>query len=93
MKIDGQRRTLTGRMQDFTWHLTNVYAPNDCKEREATLGELASAKGLFSGSWFLCWDLTLQYFHHKRRKGPESQKNTDFAEFISLKIWAKWIWC
>lgn len=52
MKIDGQRRTLTGRMQDFTWHLTNVYAPNDCKEREATLGELASAKAYSVGLGF-----------------------------------------
>lgn len=37
-----------GKNQDFKWHLTGVYAPNDRVEREDTWWEVGAARGLFN---------------------------------------------
>lgn len=38
----------TGKSQEFKWHLTGVYAPNDRVEREETWWEIGAARGLVS---------------------------------------------
>lgn len=41
--------SLSGKVQDFKWHLTGVYASNNRVEREGTWWELGAARGLFMG--------------------------------------------
>ena len=48
--------SFTRKNQEFQWHLTGVYAPNDRQEREETWWEIGAARGLNSGPWVLCGD-------------------------------------
>ncbi|WMV43323.1 hypothetical protein MTR67_036708 [Solanum verrucosum] len=54
--------SFTGICQDFSWHLTCVYAPNDRVEREETWWEIGAAKGLIAGPWVLCGDFNTVSF-------------------------------
>lgn len=57
----------SGKSQDFTWHLSSVYAPNDRKEREKVWWELVGARGLFSGPWVVCGDFNTVGFPSEKK--------------------------
>ncbi|KAG5619929.1 hypothetical protein H5410_005147 [Solanum commersonii] len=66
----------SGKNQDFKWHLTGVYAPNDRWEVGAT-------RGLFTGPWVLCGDFnTVRYPSEKFNCSQISRSMTDLSEFI-----------
>lgn len=73
----------SGKNQDFKWHLTGVYAPNDRVEREETWWEVGAARGLFTGPWVLCGDFNIvRYPSEKFNCSRISRSMTDLSEFI-----------
>nr|XP_016494332.1 PREDICTED: uncharacterized protein LOC107813564 [Nicotiana tabacum] len=72
-----------GKTQEYTWHLSVVYAPNDRREREEVWWELAGAKGLFSGPWVVCGDLnTVRFLSEKKNCIRITRAMNEFSKFI-----------
>ncbi|WMV44404.1 hypothetical protein MTR67_037789 [Solanum verrucosum] len=75
--------SLSRKDQDFKWHLTGVYAPNDRVEREETWWELGAARGLFSGPWVLCGEFNTVRYPTEKRDGIRINRSmTEFSDFI-----------
>ncbi|WMV38105.1 hypothetical protein MTR67_031490 [Solanum verrucosum] len=75
--------SFTGICQDFSWHLTGVYAPNDRVEREETWWEIGAARGLIAGPWVLCGDFnTVRYPSEKKNCNRINKGMTIFSDFI-----------
>ncbi|KAG5630999.1 hypothetical protein H5410_002716 [Solanum commersonii] len=74
---------LKGKCQDFNWHLTGVYAPNDREEREETWWEIGPARGLITGPWVLCGDFnTVKHPSEKKNCHKINKGMTDFSDFV-----------
>lgn len=73
----------SGKTQEYTWHISVVYAPNDRKKREEVWWKLAGVRGLFEGPWVVCSDFnTLRYPSEKRNCSRISRAMMDFSSFI-----------
>ncbi|KAF3666149.1 3-hydroxyisobutyryl-CoA hydrolase-like protein 2, mitochondrial [Capsicum annuum] len=71
------------KTQEFQWHMTGVYGPNDKQEREETWWEIGAARGLATGPWVLCGDFnTTKHPLEKKNYNRISKAMTDFSEFI-----------
>ncbi|XP_019242559.1 PREDICTED: uncharacterized protein LOC109222690, partial [Nicotiana attenuata] len=72
-----------GKTQDYIWHLSAVYAPNDRRDREEVWWELAGVRGLFSGPWVVCEDFNnVRYPSEKKNCSRISRGMMDFSNFI-----------
>ncbi|XP_060216839.1 uncharacterized protein LOC132644270 [Lycium barbarum] len=75
--------SFSGIDEDFNWHITGVYAPNDRVEREETWWEIGAARGLISGPWVLCGDFNIvRHPSEKKNCDRISKAMTDFSDFI-----------
>ncbi|WMV18962.1 hypothetical protein MTR67_012347 [Solanum verrucosum] len=72
-----------GKTQDFSWHLSGVYGPNDREERKEVWWELGAVRSLFDGPWVIAGDFNVV-------RSPSEKKNCirikkameDFSDFI-----------
>lgn len=70
----------TGKTQEFFWHLSSVYAPNDRIKMEEVWWELARARGLFVGPWVVCGDFnTVRFPSEKKNCNRITRAMKDFS--------------
>lgn len=70
-------------VNDFSWHMTGVYAPTCNRERQEVWWELGAVRGLFSGPWVLGGDFNIvRYASEKRNCLRTSGCMNNFADFI-----------
>ncbi|XP_070047419.1 uncharacterized protein [Nicotiana tomentosiformis] len=73
----------SGKTQDYSWHLSAVYAPNNRRKREEVWWELASARGLFDGPWVVCRNFnTVRFPLEKKNYSRFTRAMTEFSNFI-----------
>lgn len=73
----------SGKIQEYSWHLSGVYAPNDRYKREEVWWELAGVRGLFEGPWVVCGDFnTVRYPSEKKNCSRTSRAMMNFSSFI-----------
>lgn len=53
--------------QDFSWHMTGVYAPNCDRERQEVWWEIGAVRGLFLGPWVVAGDFNIIRFPSEKR--------------------------
>ncbi|XP_019242211.1 PREDICTED: uncharacterized protein LOC109222297 [Nicotiana attenuata] len=76
----------SGKLQEYVWHLSSIYAPNDRREREKVWWEVGAARGLFNGPWVVCGDFnTVRYPSEKKNCNRFTRSMLDFSEFINDK--------
>ncbi|KAG5599859.1 hypothetical protein H5410_031229 [Solanum commersonii] len=72
-----------GKTQDFSWHLSGVYAPNNREEREEVWWELGAVRSLFNGPWVIAGDFNVIRFPSKKKNCTTTTKAMeDFSDFI-----------
>lgn len=73
----------SSKIQEYTWHRSAVYAPNDRRKREEVWWELAGARGLFYGPWVVCGDFnTVRYPSEKKNCSRVTRAMMEFSSFI-----------
>ncbi|WMV51457.1 hypothetical protein MTR67_044842 [Solanum verrucosum] len=79
----GTRSRGGGKTQNFSWHLSGVYAPNNREEREEVWGELGAVKSLFNGPWVIAGDFNVVRFPSEKKNCNRITKAMeDFSDFI-----------
>nr|XP_009781800.1 PREDICTED: uncharacterized protein LOC104230638 isoform X1 [Nicotiana sylvestris]XP_016465708.1 PREDICTED: uncharacterized protein LOC107788542 isoform X3 [Nicotiana tabacum] len=73
----------SSKIQEYTWHLSAMYAPNDRRKREEVWWELAGARGLFNGPWVVCEDFNaVRYPSEKKNCSRITRAMMEFSSFI-----------
>ncbi|XP_070015628.1 uncharacterized protein [Nicotiana sylvestris] len=69
--------------QDFSWHMTGVYAPNCDRERQEVWWEIGAVRGLFLGPWVVAGDFNIIRFPSEKRNCTRfTRAMTEFSDFI-----------
>ncbi|KAG5575541.1 hypothetical protein H5410_055675 [Solanum commersonii] len=72
-----------GKTQDFSWHLSSVYGPNNRKERKEVWWELGAVRSLFDGPWVIAGDFNVVRFPSEKKNCIRINKAMeDFSDFI-----------
>ncbi|XP_059284835.1 uncharacterized protein LOC132038130 [Lycium ferocissimum] len=76
------------QLQNFSCHITGVYAPNNCIERRLVWEEIGSVRGLMEGPWAVCGDFHATRFISEKRNCVRSTRGmrefSDFIEYMNL---------
>ncbi|WMV46111.1 hypothetical protein MTR67_039496 [Solanum verrucosum] len=69
--------------QNFSCHISGVYAPNCYKERRLVWEELSSVRGLMEGPWAMCGDFNVsRYISEKKNCNRRTKGMREFSDFI-----------
>ncbi|WMV43325.1 hypothetical protein MTR67_036710 [Solanum verrucosum] len=71
------------RVNDFTWHVTGVYALTYNLERQEVWWEIGAVRSLFTGPWVLDGDFNIiRYASEERNCSRTSMYMNDFSDVI-----------
>ncbi|KAG5628622.1 hypothetical protein H5410_000339 [Solanum commersonii] len=69
--------------QNFSCHISGVYAPNCYKEMRLVWEEFSSVRGLMEGPWAMCGDLNVsRYISEKKNCNRRTKGMREFSDFI-----------